>query len=115
MPVERSKELFLNDILESINAIYDYIEGYELEDFKNDRKTYQAVIREFEIIGEAVKNIYDFLQLKEPAYKWRYIIDFRNKINHEYFGVDFTLIWNTVFLKLPELEQIIQKLSKEIK
>jgi uncharacterized protein with HEPN domain len=114
MSLKRSKELFLNDILESIDAIYDYVQGYDLEDFKNDRKTFQAFIREFEIIGEATKNIYQFLKEKYPNYKWRYIVDFRNKINHEYFGVDFVLIWNTIFLKLPELKTIIEKLIKEI-
>jgi uncharacterized protein with HEPN domain len=51
---KRNKHLFLNDIIESINAFFDYVKGYELENFKKDRKTYQAVIREFEIIGEAL-------------------------------------------------------------
>ena len=48
---KRNKELFLEDITESIDAIFDYIQGYNLEDFKRDRKTYQAVIREFEIFS----------------------------------------------------------------
>jgi uncharacterized protein with HEPN domain len=111
---KRNKELFLEDITESIDAIFDYIQGYDLEDFKRDRKTYQAVIREFEIIGEATKNVYQFLKEKYPNYPWRLIIDFRNKINYEYFGIDFALIWNTIFLKLPELKNIIEKLKKEI-
>jgi len=110
---KRNKHLFLNDIIESINAIFDYVKGYELEDFKKDRKTYQAVIREFEIIGEATKNIYDYLNKKYPNYPWRLIVDFRNKISHEYFGVDFVLIWNTIFLKLPELQKIIKEILKE--
>ncbi|WP_457564756.1 HepT-like ribonuclease domain-containing protein [Caminibacter sp.] len=114
MPAYRSKELFLEDIAESIEAIFEYVKGYELEDFKNDRKTYQAVIREFEIIVEATKNVYDFLKEKYPNYKWRVIIDFRNKINHEYFGIDYVLIWNTIFLKLSELKKIITNILKEL-
>ena len=51
---KRDKKLFLNDIIESIDAISDYVKGYELEDFKTNRLVYQAVIREFEIIGEAL-------------------------------------------------------------
>ncbi|WP_457562253.1 HepT-like ribonuclease domain-containing protein [Caminibacter pacificus] len=111
--LNRDKELFLRDIIESIDAIFDHIKGYELEDFKNDRKTYQAVVKEFEIIGEATKNVYELLKEKYPNYPWRLIIDFRNKLTNEDFGVDFVLIWNTIFLKLPELKQMIEKLIKE--
>ena len=110
---KRDKNLFLEDILESINAIEDYIKYIDFEDFKKDRKTYQAVIREFEIIGEATKNIYKDLKEIYPTYPWRRIIDFRNKISHEYFGIDFAFLWNTSFDKLPELKKIIQKLIKE--
>ncbi|WP_457562697.1 HepT-like ribonuclease domain-containing protein [Caminibacter pacificus] len=112
--LNRDKELFLRDIIESIDAIFDHIKGYELEDFKNDRKTYQAVVKEFEIIGEATKNVYELLKEKYPNYPWRLIIDFRNKLTNEDFGVDFVLIWNTIFLKLPELKQMIEKLIKEL-
>ena len=109
----RDKNLFLEDILESVNAIEDYIKYINFDEFKNDRKTYQAVIREFEIIGEATKNIYKDLKRIYPQYPWRRIIDFRNMISHGYFGIDFLTIWNTAFDKLPELKQIIQKLIKE--
>ena len=109
----RNKNLFLIDILESINAIEDYVKYIEFEEFKSDRKTYQAVIREFEIIGEATKNIYNYLNTKYPDYPWRRIVDFRNKISHEYFGINFAFIWNTVFDNLPELKRIIQNLIKE--
>ena len=110
----RDKKLFLNDIVESIDAIFDHIKGYDLGDFKSDRKTYQAVVKEFEIIGEATKNVYELLKEKYPNYPWRLIVDFRNKLTHEYFGVDFVLIWNTIFLKLPELKKMIEKLIKEL-
>ena len=113
MPHNRDKTLFLQDILESIDSVFDYIKGYEFEDFKNDKKTYQAVIREFEIIGEATKNIYQDLKNIYPDYPWRKIIDFRNLITHNYFGIDFLTIWNTIFDKLPELKKIIEKISKE--
>ena len=58
---KRSNELFLNDIIESIDAIFSYLVDVDFDEFKSDRKTYQAVIREFEIIGEATKNIYECL------------------------------------------------------
>ena len=109
----RDKTLFLEDILESIDAIFDYIKYIEFEDFKKDRKTYQAVIREFEIIGEATKYIYEDLKRAYPNYPWRRVVDFRNKISHEYFGVNFAFIWNTAFDKLPELKNIIKQILNE--
>jgi len=102
---ERSKELFIEDIYDSINAIEEYVKYIDFEEFKNDRKTYQAVIREFEIIGEATKNILSFLNDVYPQYNWREVIDFRNKITHEYFGVNFNIIWNSIFYELPKLKK----------
>jgi len=106
----RDKYLFVEDILDSINAIENYIKYTDFEEFENDRKTYQAVIREFEIIGEATKNIYEDLKKIYPDYPWRKIVDFRNVISHNYFGIDFVAIWNTVFEKLPELKNIIKEI-----
>ncbi|WP_024787470.1 MULTISPECIES: DUF86 domain-containing protein [unclassified Lebetimonas] len=111
--MHRDKSLFLDDILESVNAIESYVVYIDFDEFKNDRKTYQAVIREFEIIGEATKNIYQDLKKVYPNYDWRKIIDFRNIVSHNYFGIDFLTIWNTIFDKLPELKQIIEKILKE--
>jgi uncharacterized protein with HEPN domain len=111
--MHRDKSLFLDDILESVNAIESYVVYIDFDEFKNDRKTYQAVIREFEIIGEATKNIYQDLKKVYPNYDWRKIIDFRNIVSHNYFGIDFLTIWNTIFDKLPELKLIIEKILKE--
>ena len=112
--MHRSKSMFIQDIVESIDAIFEYVVDVELDDFKNDRKTYQAVIREFEIIGEAVKHIKKEAENCCPEIKWRNIVDFRNKINHEYFGVNFKIIWDTIFYELPKLKKAIEKLKKEI-
>ncbi len=110
---KRDKKLFLEDILESINAIEDYIKYIDFEYFRKDRKTYQAVIREFEIRVEATKNIYKDLKEIYPDYHWRIIIDFRNMITHGYFGIDFLTVWNTAHYDLAELKKIIEKILKE--
>ena len=109
----REKTLFYNDILESIEAIFDYVKGLEFEDFETDRKTYQAVIREFEIIGEATKHILNDARECSPDIPWRSIIDFRNVISHEYFGIRLKTIWDLIFYELPNLKKAIIKLSKE--
>ena len=107
---KRSSELFLNDIIESIDAIFSYLVDVDFNEFKSDRKTYQAVIREFEIIGEATKNIYECLKEHYPDYPFRRVIDFRNRIAHEYFGINFKTIWDIIYYELPKLREIIQNI-----
>ena len=109
----RDKNLFIEDILNSIDYIFDYVKGYEFEDFKNDRKTFLAVVKEFEIIAEALKHIILDLEKIDKTYPYKSIIDFRNLITYNYFVIDFLIIWNTIFDKLPELKKIIEKISKE--
>ena len=90
---ERDFTLYLKDILDSGNAITEFVKGLSFEEFCHDRKTYSAVIREFEIIGEAVGKLPEQLKRERPAVEWQDIKDFRNLLIHEYFGVDFEIIW----------------------
>ncbi len=100
--------------LDSINTIEKYVKYIDFEDFKSDIKTYQAVISELEIIGEATKNIYDFLKIKYPEYPWRLIIDMRNRISHAYFGINFKLIWDVILYDLPKLKDIIIQIKETL-
>jgi len=105
--------LYIEDILESIEAIHEYIQDLNFDDFCNDRKTYSATIREFTIIGEAISKIIDLLQEKYPAYPWRTLKDFRNFIVHEYFGVNPRIIYDAATLELKELKKIIETFQIE--
>jgi len=105
---KRDKSLYIEDILESANAIKEYTNGLTIEEFINDRKTYSATIREFTIIGEAVSKIIEILELKIPDYPWRMIKDFRNIIVHEYFGVDYNIVWDLI---TQELELMIENIK----
>ena len=107
----REIELYLHDILESILAIEDYVRDINFEGFIEDRKTYSATIREFEIIGEAVNQIINEEIIKEHEnILWRDIKDFRNLLIHEYFGVDFEIVWNTIFEDLPPLKTVVKSI-----
>lgn len=106
--------LYLNDIKDSINAINDYISSMTFDEFINDRKTYMAVIREFEIIGEAVKNLPDSIKTKYQNIEWRDIVDFRNLLIHQYFGVDLEIVWKTIHEDLPPLKHAIEDIEKNI-
>jgi uncharacterized protein with HEPN domain len=100
---ERNFELYLTDILESGRAIQSYVQGIEFEGFADDRMRYSAVIREFEIIGEAVAKLPEDIKAKHANVPWREIKDFRNILIHEYFGVDLRIVWNAIHQDLPLL------------
>lgn len=105
---------YIQDILDAIDSIENFVKGISLDDFKNDKKTYFAVIRAFEIIGEAANNAYDGLKDKYPQLPWRQMITMRNKVIHEYFGVDLESVWNTIEQDLPELKSHISNLKAEL-
>ena len=109
---KRDYLLYVEDILDSIEAIKEFVKDLQFEDFLNDRKTYSAVLREYIVIGEAVSKIIDLLESKYPAYQWRMIKDFRNIIVHEYFGVDNKIVWDLTVKELDELKRYIIELKK---
>ena len=110
---KRDWKLFVEDILESINLIERYVANMDFEDFKNDRKTIDAVVRNFEIIGEASRNIPDDVRNKYKDVDWRGIVGLRNRIAHEYFGVSVAIVWRIIEQELARLkEQMKQILEK---
>jgi uncharacterized protein with HEPN domain len=113
MSSKRDELLFISDILESANAIEGYVAGMSFDDFVKDRKTVSATVREFEIIGEAVANISDETKNQCPDILWRQLKAFRNKLIHEYFGVDTRIIWDVATNELTALRESMQKLLEE--
>jgi len=99
----RSPALYLDDLLEAGKAIQSYVDKLSFEEFASDRMRQSAVIREFEIIGEAVGKLPDHLKRDAPGVAWQDIKDFRNLLIHEYFGVDLAIVWHVIQYDLPEL------------
>jgi len=109
MSKKRDDKLYVDDILDSINAIQKYIYEIDYNDFVENRMIYSATIRELEIIGEATGKISQTIKDKYPNIDYRTIKDFRNVLAHEYFGVDMEIVYSIVKHKLPSLkEQILQ-------
>ena len=108
MSRKRSNILLLNDIQDSIFAIEEYVDGFSEDMFYNDRKTKDAVVRNFEIIGEASRRTTEELQNQFASINWREIGDLRNKMIHEYFGVDYVVVWEIIQIDLPDLKQKIK-------
>ncbi len=79
----------------------DYVDDLSYDKFIKDRKTYSAVIREFEIIREATSHLSNDIIQKYHSILWRDLKDFRNILIHEYFGVDFEIVWNVIQQDLP--------------
>jgi uncharacterized protein with HEPN domain len=107
---KRNDKLLLEDILESILKIKIYTEGIDYNNFFKDEKTKDAVVRNLEIIGEAVNNLSTEFTIKNNAIEWRKIAAFRNRLIHEYFGVNYEAVWMIINLNLFELNNYISKI-----
>jgi len=111
---KRDIKLYVRDILEAIKAIEKFVEGMDFESFKEDDKTSSAVIRKFEIIGEATKNIPQSIKEKYPHIPWKEMAGFRDRLIHFYFGIKYDIVWDTIKLRLPELRNNIEKVLKDL-
>lgn len=110
---DRPVRLYLTDIVESGNAIQSYVSGIGFDQFSDDRMRCAAVVREFEIIGEAVAKLPEDLKAGYPEVSWRDIKDFRNLLIHEYFGVDLAIVWSAIHQELPPLIQTARQMLAE--
>ena len=106
----RTYKMFLEDIQIAMSKISEYIEGYNFENFKKDYKTVDAVIRNFEVIGEASKNLNETIKEKYPDIPWTEMYYLRNKVSHEYFGIDYEIIWDIATNYLPENKKQIDQI-----
>jgi uncharacterized protein with HEPN domain len=93
-PSERDPVLYLEDIIQSMDRVEEYIHGLDFKSFKQDYKTVDAVIRNFEIIGEASKNLPKDIKEIYSEIPWDQMYRLRNRISHEYFGIDYDIIWD---------------------
>jgi len=99
--------IYLKDINKAIDSIKNFIDGMNFEQFKSDDKTSSAVIRKFEIIGEATKNLPNGIKEKYPQIPWKDIAGMRDKLIHAYSEVDLNLVWQTIQKRLPELQAFL--------
>ncbi len=108
----RDWKLLIEDILDSISKIKSYVKSLSFDDFNLDPKTIDAVIRNFEIIGEAANKIPEEIKNTNPEIEWKKIIGLRNRIIHGYFGVDNSIIWFIIENELDKLEESIKNILK---
>ena len=107
---KRTPRLLLEDILHSVDKISEYTNSLSFDEFLNDSKTSDAVIRNFEIIGEAASRLPENIKDEYPLVDWHRIRGFRNRIVHDYMGIDFQIVWLIKENFLPDLRNQIQSI-----
>ncbi|MEE8329346.1 MAG: DUF86 domain-containing protein [Thermodesulfovibrionia bacterium] len=106
----RDYKLYLKDILDAFESIEKFVEDMSFEKFKEDDKTTSAVIRKFEIIGEATKQIPDEIKQKYSKVPWKEMAGMRDRLIHFYFGVDYNLVWATIKNRTPQVKSMIKEI-----
>ncbi len=112
--MKERNEIFLKDIIESIEIIEDYTRFKSIDDFFNDKLLQDGVIRRLEIIGEAVKKIDQKLKMKYPNVKWRQMAGMRDVLIHDYFGVNVKRVWNVIESDLDNLKSELLLIIREL-
>jgi uncharacterized protein with HEPN domain len=107
----RNAELLIEDILASAHKIQRYTAGMSFEQFIVDERTVDAVARNFEIIGEAANRLPDDFKVSHTNIDWGRIRGFRNRIVHDYFGIDYSIVWQIIENYLPELVVELERLG----
>lgn len=110
----RRDELYLKDIINSMNKIFNYTEEMTKEEFKNDNLTIDAVLRNIEIIGEAANKLSEKVYKKNSGIPWSRMIGLRNIVIHEYFGVDLNIVWQIITVNLTETKPKIEELLDDL-
>jgi len=110
---KRGDREYLQDIQEAVRRIVAYLEGKTFQDFVEDVKTQDAVIRNLEIIGEAVKHLSLSLRERHPDIPWREMARMRDRLIHHYFGVNLDIVWQIATGELPDVALQLEMLLRE--
>ena len=110
--MKREYQDYLRDMLLNSEKALAFVKGMDYEEFSEDEKSSYAVVRALEVIGEAARQIPDDVQKEYSEIQWREIAGMRNKLMHEYFGVNMQVVWRTVKEDLPKIIPLLKKMIK---
>jgi len=106
--MKRDCRVYLRDILQAFRNAQEFVGRISYQEFITDKKTVSAVVRELEVAGEAAKQLPASVRRKYPEIPWSDMAGMRDKLIHFYFGVDMEIVWETVKVRIPELEPLIE-------
>lgn len=109
----RKFDFYLKDMLMAINRIEEYIGGMDFNEFQTNYLVSDAVVRNFEVIGEASKNVPSEIKTKYPELPWKNMAGLRNIIAHQYFGVDYRTLWKIAKEDLPKNKLDLASLMRD--
>ena len=112
--MKRDYKLFLKDIIHAMESIERFVERMSSDALMADDKTSSAVIRKFEIIGEATKRIPTGLKEKHPEIPWKRMAGMRDRLIQAYFGIDYTLVWDAIQIEIPNIKPKLQEILAEL-
>jgi uncharacterized protein with HEPN domain len=110
---ERAPSILFSDMLDSVNTIFDFTEGFTYEDFINDRKTRDAVVRNLQVLGEAANRVPKNVREQFPQIEWMRIIRSRHILVHDYAGVDYEIVWRIIEVHLTPLRDALQDITRD--
>jgi uncharacterized protein with HEPN domain len=110
----RDFSVFLQDALVAIADVTEFIGSMNLEQFRHDKKTLHAVVRNLEVIGEAIKGVPAVVRERYPEIAWQRIAGLRDILIHQYFEIDVEIVWDVVTSKLPPLKQQLQLVLQDL-
>lgn len=110
----RDVTLYVRDILESMEAIESFVADMEFDAFMEDLKTRSAVVRQLEVMGEAAKMVPSDTRNANPDIEWRKMAGMRDRLIHTYFGVDYTVVWQTIKKIIPKEKTVILRIIERL-
>jgi len=110
----RNVTLFVKDILQNMRDAEEFIQGFSYEEFAGDKKTFNAVVRALEVVGEAAKNVPTAIRRKYPDVPWKEMAGMRDKVIHFYFGVNRETVWLAVKDRIPTIRPKIEQILRDL-
>ena len=108
---DRDLRDYINDLVEACEDILSFTRGMSYSDFAGDKKTVNAVIRSLEVIGEATKKLPISFRDSYPDVPWKRMAGMRDKLIHEYFGVDKRMVWQVVERHIPDILPLVKEIA----
>ena len=111
---KRDYKLFIKDIIASMESIEEFVGDMTLDELETNEMASSAVIRKFEIIGEAVKHIPNKIKEEHKGIQWKSMAGMRDRLIHAYFGIDYKLVWAAIKNEIPKLKPKLKKLLSSL-